>query len=1043
MKKKRMLLLGMTLATGISSQVQAQSAPPIDKPIEVPQAVVVYQTLMATRHNSGVEWAVHQYNSAITCNETFLGRAYIGEQVDFTVSGKDRNTNVPYNSYNVTIRDAITGVVLQSYANVTSTQTISHSFADKGLKQIIATPVGVSGVTLTGLLVVMPVTKVYATPTEMCMFDYPGGNVGLTLQITPAINSWAYYTPTFDYPAFDVVTGAYQGCQEHNPMLYLQYGNYELRGETISGPVPTVPAPTATVDAASMAATIGSGGGWAGSADMFRFRDMLSGALVQPGINVLGSTLKSDFYDIDLSTEYGSNHKIVWDRYHNPAYDRYLSNDGKLRLERDLIIPAGYELTIRDMDIEFTEAGRVLVQSARDGQTPGGILKLENSTLTAYKDCDGNTNNMWQGVEVWGDKTRSQHEAFSLQDGYNNTIYGPSQAQIVMNNSTISYAQNAIRPFNSEDVSGKANGGIIAVSGSTFMNNRRDVEFMQYRNYSPSNQGVERPYRASFVNTTFTSSLVTTNPYLTHITGWAVKGVTISGCTFDNSAIYSPNSQNKKPAVSGIDFGVRITPSYNRQSDFRSFGNAVELSNIGSGTTFEVSNTNFGNTHTGIQSNGAMAPTIQYNTIEADRVGGFTGISINTGSGFNIRRNTIKGQLNGFPFFLKGAGVVVSNSGSDDNVVKYNTFNTLQTGALSNYINKYVSPQGFNKGLEFYCNTSVSTGIDMAARGNNAGTNGVKATQGSSNLPAGNVFAIGQTGHTYDIYNPSAEVGGVSYFYNPSAPSNQIPTTNLGVVNTVQGASFNNCDEIPVQYPDINTPLGMLRRLLIDSNGMGERDSIYWAAEHWGNESPYGSLLLADLKLEDGAYSEANGVYNLIVNQHGLVGEEALEFSNYGRKLMDLKITMLQADRPLNLLEPAEVSTLEYIADNATMWARVRAQAWLQLFDGRDIAFNILWPEEEGGSMARKAKPAQSLPAYSVYPNPAAHTLTVRYSNIAATGKLLVIRDLLGRQLYTRALEGSNGELSVPVNQWANGLYLYQVEANGKVLHQGRFTKQQ
>jgi len=105
----------------------------------------------------------------------------------------------------------------------------------------------------------------------------------------------------------------------------------------------------------------------------------------------------------------------TWTPTNNPFGGTTQNPLSLVKVRGNLVIPAGYTITMRDMTFEFFP--RLTSCSGTPGDKPtiisfgagiivqngsssaGGRLTLNNTTLTTYKEClDG----MWEGVEVWG-----------------------------------------------------------------------------------------------------------------------------------------------------------------------------------------------------------------------------------------------------------------------------------------------------------------------------------------------------------------------------------------------------------------------------------------------------------------------------------------------------------------------------------------------------------------------------------------------------------------------------------------------------------------
>src|SRR5690606_11081157 len=103
--------------------------------------------------------------------------------------------------------------------------------------------------------------------------------------------------------------------------------------------------------------------------------------------------------------------------------------------------------------------------------------------------------------------------------------------------------------------------GIILANNSTFYNNSRAAEFMKY--LPPVTPAGNLPLNVSqfnqcnfTVDNNFPSSL---HNFSYFISGWAVRGVKVDGCTFSNNGY-----QNSATGIYGHDFGVVV-----ENSDFK------------------------------------------------------------------------------------------------------------------------------------------------------------------------------------------------------------------------------------------------------------------------------------------------------------------------------------------------------------------------------------------------------------------------------------------------------------------------------------------
>ncbi|MFN4233651.1 MAG: M43 family zinc metalloprotease [Bacteroidia bacterium] len=125
----------------------------------------------------------------------------------------------------------------------------------------------------------------------------------------------------------------------------------------------------------------------------------------------------------------------------------------------DIIIQSGSSLSIR-CDVYMPPTGKIIVQT-------GAKLIIDEGRITSS--CD----NMWQGVMLHGNINQSQQIINGMP------VY---QGMVEMKNGAI--IENAVNGISTmrRDANGNIDwssfGGIIRASNSSFLNNKRDVEFM-------------------------------------------------------------------------------------------------------------------------------------------------------------------------------------------------------------------------------------------------------------------------------------------------------------------------------------------------------------------------------------------------------------------------------------------------------------------------------------------------------------------------------------------------------------------------------------
>ncbi|MBS1644641.1 MAG: T9SS type A sorting domain-containing protein [Bacteroidetes bacterium] len=621
-----------------------------------------------------------------------------------------------------------------------------------------------------------------------------------------------------------------------------------------------------------------------------------------------------------------------------------------------------------------------------------------------------------------------------------------------VNASTISYAHVGAQATSpSLLISTKKTGGVIIGNSSSFTNNLVSVKIADYPNVGVS------PYLAwsfgnqsNFRNCAFSATM----PITGFVEGNHINGLRILGCSFTNN----PSLPQPRTAlgVYGTDFGVTIDQLFPFNgtgnavppipSSFSGLDYAVRLKTVNGTTSATVRNSTFNNNTIAVMTDGVPAPNISYNsftlpsgTVAANALG----VVVNTGSGYHVAHNSFS-AANGSVY---GTGVNIINTGSDINQVHSNDYQGLWCGNLSNFLNRS-SISFLQTGLQFLCNTDKDNTHDIAARGHfNLGGSieGMAPNQGSAANAAGNTFSPSAL---YNIYNYTSEVQAVNYYY----ALGQMPNTVYGTT-PILTLNLGNCD-----YPFDNNgstgggpaignggPIGPLSRARVtyymsDSTGMAHADSLDQALSDWG--SPYAELTKADLLMEQGDANQANTVYNAIVSTHSLSGTEADEFTLWGRRLLDIRISQLQDSLSRYELDSAQVENLEGIADSAHLWAKVRARNWLSAFDGRSFATEMLFPGDTTQASQQRMLPANAEEVYVLAPNPVKGTLQLDYHKMTEQTEIFTISDVSGRVLLTTELKGLSGTKAISLSDLSAGVYFYKISLGKELKQTGKFVKQ-
>ena len=452
--------------------------------------------------------------------------------------------------------------------------------------------------------------------------------------------------------------------------------------------------------------------------------------------------------------------------------------DHSAYFNKSLIIDSGKTLTVA-CNLYFTKESRLIV-------CPGGKLVVDGGTLTSA--CAGE---MWQGIEVVGDRTKQQLPQY--------------QGKVeLLNGAVVENAWCGIRTGLSTDNGYLTTGGIITAESATFRNNRRALEINSYAHYSPS--GNVSNYVSDITRCTFTvdnSNLFAANStsFAEHVRLWDVKGVKFSGCDFSNTTtnpygngrgIYAEDAGftvTKKCLVDYVDPSTCSCPDNGTVfGAFSGFTTAVEVNTTGNPYAVSVDWADFENNVTGVKVKGNLFTTVTRNTFNLDEwpdahVAGNIGLKLDSCSGYKVEENHFERTTypSGPNLIENSVGIAVANSGISDNSLYRNHFINLTRGISVTGNNGH---HRFGTGLQMTCNYFNGNKYDVYL----ASGATVCYRQGTSTKGADNEFH--NTSNTLNnFYNPG--LFNVNYyFYNGDA--NLHPALYTGL-NLTTISNVNNC----------------------------------------------------------------------------------------------------------------------------------------------------------------------------------------------------------------------------------------------------------
>ena len=371
-------------------------------------------------------------------------------------------------------------------------------------------------------------------------------------------------------------------------------------------------------------------------------------------------------------------------------------------LSREVVVDSLSMLTWQDKTVLCTPDCRLIVR-------PRGFLTLDHTTLTSA--CPGE---MWQGIEVVGDRTKQQTH---LNQGVLH----------VENGSIIENAFTAVRNCLATDGNYATTGGIIAAEDAHFVNNCRSIEINPY-SYSGLS-GVVFDYVSSFQSCSFTVNdqnffAANDTTFTEHVKLWDVRGVPFRGCRFtDSMSVHTAGSRGIYAEDAGLTLdtycdgnhvsGCVCQESYADSCSFSGFTTSVEVNTTGNQYPVVINQVRFSNNETDVRINGNNYATVTRCDFDLQvapsMAGSRCGLYLNNSTGYKVEENSFyKQTIPEQEGKRRIAGILVNNSGGQANSLYRNAFTKLSHGI-------YVmgNNSSSRSGLVMTCGTFMSNKYDI------------------------------------------------------------------------------------------------------------------------------------------------------------------------------------------------------------------------------------------------------------------------------------------------------------------------------------------
>lgn len=557
--------------------------------------------------------------------------------------------------------------------------------------------------------------------------------------------------------------------------------------------------------------------------------------------------------------------------------------NGRMNLFSTLVVESGVTLTVTGKIVVFGDQ-KIIVK-------PGGQLKLDGGTITS--ECG----DMWQGIYVQGDRTKKQTNS---NQGY---VY-------MINQSKIEHAKNAI----TYDGYAKS-GGIIRAINSSFVNNKRDIQFLSYHYHpSTSNPSYEANNRSYFSNCIFeVNDHYTGTSTFPNVTLWDVNGVHFNpNNTFiDNRTNYTGT---RRVGINSIDASYIINSNIFINLDYGIKAHQTQV--LPNGKYIKVDNSNF-DCLRGVFFQGLDKSRVQNNTFITDNTNYTSGnsatpygIYLEMCDHYEVEENTLTSNAD-----INGgitAGILVANHHGDDTEIYKNNITGHTVGVEAIDQNKPVTFTGTNNaGLEIICNDFENSLADIfVANGgnNNVPIKGISRYQGNiSGQLADNLFA----NNSPNIYtNYGNENENITYFHHPVSQ-------NTRLYPNIHDASIVPSDHINGKTYIQNCPsstvgtVGSISSVLSAKNiavfNLSNTQSTYYSLIDGGETAKL------ELDVKETVDEEAYNQYMELMDKAGYLSEEVL--MEVAKKEDGFTLAMIRNILVANPLS-AKIKELDEVLDN-------------------------------------------------------------------------------------------------------------------------------
>jgi len=414
----------------------------------------------------------------------------------------------------------------------------------------------------------------------------------------------------------------------------------------------------------------------------------------------------------------------------------------------NIIVPAGNTYTIYGT-VKMAADCKIIVE-------PGAKLVVDRGTITNA--CP----ELWEGVEVWGNSN-------AVQD----TI---SQGWVILKNQAT--LQNAITGITAgKDGSSITDlnftGGVIQADDAQFKNNTTSIALLPYPHVEYRFALVDN--KSYFKNCTFTydsTYYFFNDKPRAHVQLTEVLGVLFEGNLFENTVSPSfATGEKRGVGIAASQSGFKIVSVNNeKRNAFNNLNYGISSYDIFlSNKPIIIDQSDFNKNRTGCYlgastfvsvTNCVFNARIFYEALPDDL---YSGLYLDNCTGYQVEENTFSSNYDpALPYGYKSVGLVVNNSGPEDNLTNKNNFQNLLFATVAQNHNRSYNTQG--KGLQYKCNVFESNYQDISVTwdGQPSELNGIALNQGNKadeiTAPVGNLFSQLGTWSYSDFDNQGEDI---------------------------------------------------------------------------------------------------------------------------------------------------------------------------------------------------------------------------------------------------------------------------------------------